>query len=146
MYLSVENGFWTKASSRITLSPVRTTQWTIDSGTMASARDAASKRTTIVSPLVVASASARSSSPRGRINRPRSAPACSTAMRISVSISFSKTISPETACETLITVAKSRCSTGVPMVLVRPGTGSSSLSRGYNSSSCRTLPVASQRR
>ena len=73
------------------------------------------------SPLVVASASIRSSSPRGRISRPRSAPACSIAVRMSVSISFSKTISPETACETLITVARSRCSTGATIVLVGSG-------------------------
>ena len=99
-----------------------------------------------VSPLVVASASIRSSSLADRINRPRSAPACSIAVRMSVSISFSRTISPETACETLITVARSRCSTGVPIVLVGPGAGSSVLRCGYSSSSCRTLPSAPQRR
>ena len=40
---------------------------------------------------------------------------------MSVSISFSRTISPETACDTLITVARSRCSTGAPIVLVGAG-------------------------
>ena len=40
---------------------------------------------------------------------------------MSVSISFSSTISPETACDTLITVARSRCSTGVPIVLAGAG-------------------------
>ena len=64
-----------------------------------------------VLPWVVTSASIRCSSPRGRINRPRSAPACSMAVRMSVSISFSRTISPDTASETLITVPRSRCST-----------------------------------
>jgi len=47
------------------------------------------------------------------IKTPRSAPACSMAVRMSVSISFSRTISPATACDTLMTVARSRCSTGV---------------------------------
>src|SRR5262245_46781581 len=116
----------------------------IDSGTAASVTHACPKRTMTVSPLVVASASMHCSTPRGRINRPRSAPACSIAVRISVSISFSKTISPDTACETLITVARSRCSTGAPIVLVGAGTGSSSLRWGYKSSSCRTLPSAPQ--
>jgi len=32
--------------------------------------------------------------------------------RMSMSMSLSKTVSPETACDTLITVARSRCSTG----------------------------------
>ena len=81
-----------------------------------------SRRCTItVSPLVAASAAIRSSAPRARTNRPRSAPACSIAMRMSVSISFSRTISPETACDTLITVARSSCSTGAPIVLVGRG-------------------------
>ena len=52
------------------------------------------------------------------IRRPRSAPACSIAARIRLSISFSKTISPETVCETLITVARSRSSVGAKIVLV----------------------------
>jgi hypothetical protein len=65
------------------------------------------------SPLVVASASIRCSTPRGRINKPRSAPACSTAVRMSMSISLSRTISRVTACDTLIAVARSRCSTGL---------------------------------
>ena len=43
------------------------------------------------------------------------------AVRISMSSIFSSTISPDTACDTLITVARSRCSTGVPIVLVGPG-------------------------
>ena len=81
--------------------------------------------------------------PARRIKRPRSAPACSIAIRISDWISFSRTISPDTACETLITVARSRCSTGAPIVLVGPATGFSSLRCGYNSSSCRTFPVGS---
>src|SRR5207247_973606 len=45
-------------------------------------------------------------------------------MRIRVSISFSRTISPDTAWETLITVARSRFSTGAPIVVVGPCTGS----------------------
>ena len=79
------------------------------------------RRTMTVSPLVVASAAMRSSSPRGRSNSPRSAPACSIAVRMSVSSSFSRTISPDTACETLRTVARSRCSTGAPIVPRRVG-------------------------
>ena len=59
----------------------------------------------------------------GQISKPRSAPACSIAVRISVSISFSSTISPETVCDTLITVARSRRSTGVAIVFVGPGDG-----------------------
>ena len=42
---------------------------------------------------------------------------------MSVSISFSSTISPETACDTLITVARSRCSTGVADRARRAGHG-----------------------
>src|ERR1700677_2866018 len=56
-------------------------------------------------PLVVASASTRSSSLRRPIRSPRSAPACSMAARMTLSIRFSRTSSPETACDTLITVA-----------------------------------------
>ena len=51
---------------------------------------------------------------------------------MSVSSRFSSTISPETACETLITVARSSCSTGVPMVLLGPGSEFSCLSSGYS--------------
>ena len=81
-----------------------------------------SRRCTVMfSPLVIASASIRSSSPRGTIRRPRSAPACSRAMRMSLSISFSSTISPESACETSIIVARSSCSTGASIVPVGPG-------------------------
>ena len=69
---------------------------------------------------VLASAADLQSSPRGNIKRPRSAPACSMAARISLSISFSRAISPETACDTLITVARSRSSTGATIVLVDP--------------------------
>jgi len=61
-------------------------------------------------PPVMASAPIRCSTPRARINMPRSAPACSIAVRISVY----STISPETVCDTLSTVARSRCSTGRP--------------------------------
>ena len=60
---------------------------------------------------------------RGTIKSPRSAPACSMAARMSLSISFSRTISPETACETLITVARSRCSTGAAIMLLELVTG-----------------------
>src|SRR5262249_38133807 len=66
-----------------------------------------------------------SSSPRGVISRPRSAPACSIADRRSLSMSFSRTISPETACDILITVARSSCSTGASNVPVGPGARSS---------------------
>src|SRR5262249_46616724 len=50
-----------------------------------------------------------SSSLLGVISSPRSAPACSMAARMSLSMSFSRTISPETACDTLSTVARSSC-------------------------------------
>jgi hypothetical protein len=67
---------------------------------------------------VVASASIRGSSPRRRMSRPRSAPACSTAIRMSFSISLGRTISLESACEALTTVSTSNCPTGVPIVAV----------------------------
>ena len=92
-----------------------------DSGSAAAVTASSRRCTTTVSPSVVASASIRSSAPRRRISRPRSAPACSIAVRMSVSISLSSTISPETACDTLITVARSRCSTGAPIVPVGAG-------------------------
>jgi len=68
------------------------------------------------------------------------------AVRMTISISLSSTISPEAACDTLITVARSRRSTGVEIVVVGPGAGSSALKYGYLSSSCRTFPSAPQRR
>ena len=52
------------------------------------------------------------------MSRPRSAPACSTAIRSSVLMSLPRTISPDTACEALTTVPTSSCSTGAPMVAV----------------------------
>ena len=48
--------------------------------------------------------------------RPRSAPACSIAMTISVWTNRSSTISPGTACEAFTTVPRSNCSRGVSMV------------------------------
>ena len=42
--------------------------------------------------------------------------ACSITVRISVLIRFSRTISPDRACETLIIAAKSKCSIGVRIV------------------------------
>ena len=75
---------------------------------------------------VTASAAIWGASPRTRISRPRSAPACSIAARMSLSRSLSRIISPEIACETSITVARSRFSTGSLIVLVAPGTGSAS--------------------
>jgi hypothetical protein len=56
------------------------------------------------------------------------------------------TISLKTACDTQITVAKSSCSTNAPIVLVRPGSGLSSLRCGCSWSNCRTPPSAPQRR
>src|SRR5947207_4984819 len=84
-------------------------------------------------PLVLASAWIHRSSSRGTINTPRSAPACSIAVRNTVSTSFSSTISLETACETFSTVASSNCSTRAPIVPRESGTGSSSLRRGLRS-------------
>ena len=56
--------------------------------------------------------------------------ACSSAVRRSVSSSFSRTISPDTVWDILITVARSSCSTGAPIVLVEAGARSSSLRCG----------------
>ena len=67
---------------------------------------------------VLASASIRGSSPLRRMSSPRSAPACSTAIRMSFSISLGRTISLESVCEALTTVSTSNCRTGVPMVEV----------------------------
>lgn len=86
-------------------------------------------------PLVVASAAIRGSCPHGIINSARSAPACAIAVRMSVSIRLSSTIPSETAYETLIAVARSRCSAGAPIVLVGPGSDSSCLKSGCVSSS-----------
>ena len=72
-------------------------QWKIRSGYARLPRPTAT-----VSVPIVASATIRYSSPRARIRRPRSAPACSIAVRMSVSISFSRTISPDMACESLM--------------------------------------------
>ena len=47
---------------------------------------------------------------------PPSAPACSTAIRMSFSINLSRTISLESAWEALTTVSTSNCPTGVPIV------------------------------
>ena len=66
------------------------------------------ERTMTVSPLSSGSRIIRCSTPRGRINTPRSAPACSIRCAHQCVDQFlSRTISPETACETLITVARS---------------------------------------
>ena len=71
---------------------------------------------------------------------------CSIAVRMMVMSSVSRTIVPETACDTLITVARSSCSTDVPIVFVGLVAGFSLPSWGYISSSCRTFPSAAQRR
>src|SRR5882672_9833887 len=91
MYTSAENGFCAKASSRITLSRVRITVWSTDSGS--SADDAAVWRsvTSTWPRPVVASAAIRGSSPWNRMSRPRSAPAWSTAIRSSVLIRLPRT-------------------------------------------------------
>jgi hypothetical protein len=62
-----------------------------------------------------------------------------------VSMSLSRSISPDTACEILITVPKSRCSIGVPIVMLGLIARCSSVRPGYKSSSCLTLPIAPQR-
>src|SRR4051812_9320274 len=102
----------------------------------------AAGRATVTSlPWLVTAASIRSSLSCGRINKPRSAPAYSMALRMTVSSSFSRTISPDTASDTLITVARSRCST-VSAITVGVCGAISSRSSGYVSSICRTLPGA----
>ncbi|MNN36051.1 hypothetical protein D3C81_1499260 [compost metagenome] len=95
---------------------------------------------------LVASAAIRCAPPSDRINRPRSAPACSMAVRRIMSISFSSTISPEAACVTLITVARSSWSTGVAIVFVAPGVAASARRYGCCASSWRAFPSAPQRR
>ena len=67
---------------------------------------------------VVAAASICGVSPCMRTSRPRWAPACSSAIVIRVSISRSRTISLETACEALITAPTSNCSAGAPIAAV----------------------------
>jgi hypothetical protein len=128
--VSSVNTDWAAASSRITLSRVRTTNCRTDSGSTAWPTTSSRRCTITVSPLVVASASIRCSSPLGRMSKPLTAPACSIAVRISVWMSFSTTISPETACDTLSTVARSRDSIGAPIVLANPIAGASSLRCG----------------
>ena len=73
------------------------------------------------------SASIRSSPPRIRISKPRSAPAFSTAIRTSFSISVGRTISLEIACDAFTTVSTSNCPTGGP-IAARSG-GSSFLAQ-----------------
>ena len=80
-------------------------------------------------PQIVASAASRCSLPATSTNTPRSAPACSIAVRMSVSSNLSSTISPDTACDTLSTVARSSCSTDAWMVFVGPSRGGSSSAR-----------------
>ena len=77
---------------------------------MAAARQRSPRDTITSFPMVLDSASTCNSSPRVPIRRPLSAPACSMALRKTLSNSFSKTISLETACETLTTVARSSTS------------------------------------
>jgi hypothetical protein len=61
-----------------------------------------------------------------RMSRPRSAPACSSAICISFSINLGRTISLESACEALTTVSTSNWLADVPMVaVVDAGTRSS---------------------
>ena len=79
------------------------------------------------------------------MSRPRSAPACSTASRMSVSISRASTISLDSACEALTTDSTSNCLTGVPIVAVKEAEVASSCKRGYRASNCATLPFAPQR-
>ena len=56
--------------------------------------------------------------PRRTMRSPRSAPACWRAVTISVWTSLSIKISPETACEALMTVAKSRPSSDAVVAAV----------------------------
>ena len=85
--------------------------------------------------------------PSRKNQQPALGTCCSIAVRMSVSISFSRTISPDTACETLITVARSRCSTGAPIVPVGPGAALVLPQVADRArSSCRTLPSAPHRR
>src|SRR5437868_5726029 len=69
-------------------------------------------------------------SPRRRMSRPRSAPACSTAIRKSCSISLGRSISLERACEAFMTVSTSNCPADVPIVAVVDIGSRSSCRRG----------------
>ena len=95
----------------MTRSCVRATNWTTDSA-RSSAPNRCSHRRTVTAPradasLPPASAVAAASEIS---STPRSAPACSIARRNSVSMRRSSTISPDTACNALSTVASSRSS------------------------------------
>jgi hypothetical protein len=85
--------------------------------------------TATVSLPVVASVTIRCSPPCARINRPRSAPACLIAARISASITFSRAVSPDIAYS-FMTVVTSRCSGDVRIVLVGSDSGRSCPSCG----------------
>ena len=102
-----QTGCGAEASSRITLCCVRITVWSTVSGSAAGVTGSCRSVTSIVLSSVLASASICSVSPRRRMSRPRSAPACSSAIVIRVSMSRSSTISPETACEALTTAPMS---------------------------------------
>ena len=108
MYSSSLNASLAEASSRMRFSCVRAVYKMSDSGI--SEREIGSSRRSILteSSLVLASARTRSSGPCGISSSPRSAPACSRAIRNSVSMSLSSTISPDTASDTLRTVARSK--------------------------------------
>jgi hypothetical protein len=56
-----------------------------------------------------------------RTSSPLSAPACSTAIRISFSFSLGRSVSLESTCEALVAVLTSTCAADVPIVvLVNP--------------------------
>src|SRR3984893_6999965 len=78
MSSSTENGFCAEASSRITLSSVRITLWSTDSGSSAGEAVVWRSVTSTWPRPVVASAAICGSSPRDRARRARSAPGCST--------------------------------------------------------------------
>ena len=111
MYSSAENGSWAEASSRITLSRVRITVWRRDSGSSAGVTVCCRSATSTVFRSVLASASIRGVSPRRRMSRPRW-PGLFERSVIRVSMSRSRTISPETACDALTTAPMSAARRG----------------------------------
>ena len=97
------------ASSKMTLSRVRMTYCRTALGSSDGVTGACRSVTSTWPAPITPSASILGSSCRKRISRPRSAPAFSIAIRMSVPVSLLSSISPDTVCDALITVAISSC-------------------------------------
>ncbi len=147
-YSSFEYTSSTDASSSSSRRCVRITYCRAERGRSVGETPVWRTTTSITPAAVVASASILDSAPlvpaRTSMSRPRWAPAFSTAMRTSCSISRGSTISLESACDALTTVSTSSCPEDGPIVDEEPDRRSPR-KYGYRSSSCLTLPVAPQR-